>query len=389
MENFPSFKDLVSGTIFKVSELNSKIKAIIDKNIGTEFVWIVGEISNFRGNYASGHWYFSLKDGKSQISCVCFKWANQYIKFNPEDGMEVICCGQISVYEKQGIYQINIRYIEPKGIGAQALALEQLKEKLKAEGLFDINRKRSLPFLTRKIGVATSPTGAAIKDILKVIDRRFSNTEIIISATRVQGENAPREIVLALERLYKISDLDLIIIARGGGSAEDLWVFNEESVARKIVVSPVPVISAIGHETDITITDLVADVRAATPSMAGELAVKEKTELINELSRLNNRLGNSVNTKIEFIINNLAQFDSKFKLILKSILDSAGYELSIISEKLDSLSPLKVLDRGYSIVYEMKSDKVIKSADKLKSGDKLLLQFRIGKAKCTVDETNN
>ena len=389
MENFPSFKNLVSGTIFKVSELNSKIKAIIDKNIGTEFVWIVGEISNFRGNYASGHWYFSLKDEKSQISCVCFKWANQYIKFNPEDGMEVICCGQISVYEKQGIYQINIRYIEPKGIGAQALALEQLKEKLKAEGLFDINRKRGLPFLTRKIGVATSPTGAAIKDILKVIDRRFSNTEIIISATRVQGENAPREIVLALERLYKISNLDLIIIARGGGSAEDLWVFNEESVARKIVASPVPVISAIGHETDITITDLVADVRAATPSMAGELAVKEKTELINELSRLNNRLGNSVNIKTEFIINNLAQFDSKLKLILKSILDSASYELSIISEKLDSLSPLKVLDRGYSIAYEMKSDKVIKSADKLKSGDKLLLQFRVGKAKCTVDETNN
>jgi len=185
----------------------------------------LGEISNFKGNYASGHWYFSLKDKDTQISAVSFKWANQYIKFIPENGMEVICCGQISVYEKQGSYQINVRYIEPKGVGAQALALEQLKERLLAEGLFSEERKRPLPYLPRKIGIVTSPTGAAVKDILKILDRRFPNLEILISPTRVQGDEAPKEIVSALSKLYKIDEIELIILARGGGSKEDLWAF--------------------------------------------------------------------------------------------------------------------------------------------------------------------
>jgi len=200
--------------------------------------------------------------------------------------MEVICCGQVGVYEKQGIYQINVRYIEPKGVGAQALALEQLKERLLAEGLFAEERKRPLPFLPQKIGVVTSPSGAAIRDILKVIGRRFPNLHILISPTRVQGKEAPQDIVRALKRLYGIEGIDLIIVARGGGSKEDLWAFNEEAVAREISMSPVPVISAVGHEIDITISDLVSDMRASTPSMAAEIAVREMSELIDELKDL-------------------------------------------------------------------------------------------------------
>ncbi len=218
MENFPSFRDLISGNIYKVSQLNSKIKSIIENELGKDYIWLEGEVSNFRGNYSSGHWYFTIKDENSQVSAVCFKWANQHIKFVPEDGKEVVCCGQVNVYEKQGTYQLNIRYIEPKGKGAQAAALEQLKEKLQAEGLFAIEKKRPLPFLAGKIGIATSPTGAAIKDIIKVIGRRFENTEIIISPTRVQGDEAPGEIVQALDLLYRIDDLDLIILALGVGS---------------------------------------------------------------------------------------------------------------------------------------------------------------------------
>ena len=218
MEDQPSFKELLSEKIYTVSEITARIKNTIEEEIGFEYVWIAGEVSNFRGNYASGHWYFSLKDNETQISAVCFKWANQYIKFLPENGMEVIVCGQISVYEKQGSYQINVRYVEPKGVGAQALALEQLKEKLLKEGLFDEKRKRPLPFLPQRIGIVTSPTGAAVKDILKVLDRRFPNLDILISPARVQGDEAPSEIVKALKRLYKQKDIELIIVARGGGS---------------------------------------------------------------------------------------------------------------------------------------------------------------------------
>lgn len=387
MQNYPSFKDLISGTIYQVSEINSKIRSIIDKEIGFEFIWVVGEVSNFRGNYASGHWYFSLKDKKSQISAVCFKLANQYIKFIPENGTEVICCGQIGIYEKQGTYQLNIRYIEPKGVGAQALALEQLKEKLQAEGLFDPEKKLSLPYLSQRIGVVTSPTGAAIKDIIKVIGRRFSNTEIIVSPTRVQGESAPQEIVKALDVLYKIDALDLIILARGGGSTEDLWVFNEETVARKISTSPVPIISGVGHEIDITISDLVADIRAATPSIAAELAVKEKKELIKELNNLKQRFNLSLNNRVEILENQLQQFATKVEWIINSKVEKVSNELATLAGKLDSLSPLKILDRGYSIAYEYNTKEVIKSSEKLEKGDEILIKFKIGKAKCTVDKT--
>ena len=389
MEDHPSFKELLNSRIYTVSEINSRIKEAIEENIGFEYVWIVGEISNFRGNYASGHWYFSLKDDQTQISAVCFKWANQYIKFIPENGMEVILCGQISVYEKQGSYQVNVRYVEPKGVGAQALALEQLKEKLQKEGLFDEERKRPLPYLPQKIGIVTSPTGAAVKDILKVLDRRFPNLDILISPARVQGDEAPGEIVGALGRLYRVTDIDLIIIARGGGSKEDLWAFNNEGVARQIAKSPVPVISAVGHEIDITIADLVADVRAATPSMAAEIAVREKQELVEELIYYKERIAHALNNHIELYAREIDQLQYEFVHSIQSQLDLASSELSTLSGKLDALSPLKVLSCGYSITQKLPDKEIIKDSKKLEKGDDVLISFNRGEAKCTVKETKN
>ncbi len=389
MNDYPSFLSLIRGEIYSVFELTTRIKEIIEGEIGYDYVWVSGEISNFRDAYASGHWYFSLKDDYSQISAVCFKGSNQYIKFKPENGMEVICCGQIGVYEKQGIYQINVRYIEPKGIGAQALALEQLKEKLLAEGLFDQARKRPIPSVPQKIGVVTSPSGAAIRDILKVLDRRFPNLEILISPTRVQGEEAPAEIVKGLRRLYKIDGLDLIILARGGGSKEDLWAFNEEAVAREIVKSPVPVISAVGHEIDITISDLVADLRVATPSMAAEVAVMEKDKLIQELIGLNERIAIALRKLLELRRKEISQIQLDMTRAIRIKLDSAGLGLQVLSGKLDALSPLKVLERGYSITQMFPSMRVIRESKELQSGDKVLIRFHSGKARCSVDETED
>ena len=388
MENLPSFRDLISGNIYKVSQLNSKINSILESEFGKDYIWLEGEVSNFRGNYSSGHWYFTIKDENSQISAVCFKWANQHIKFVPEDGKEVVCCGQVNVYEKQGTYQLNLRYIEPKGKGAQAVALEQLKEKLQAEGLFAKDKKRPLPFLAGKIGIATSPTGAAIKDIIKVIGRRFENTEIIISPTRVQGDEAPGEIVKALDRLYRIDDLDLLILARGGGSVEDLWVFNEEILARKISESPVPLISAVGHEIDITIADLVADVRASTPSMAAEIAVCEKEELILQLDNLGQRINNSLRNRFSLLQTDLDRLQDRLVWSLQTTLEKGSSELSILAGKLDTLSPLKVLGRGYSIVYDKTGKKVVKNADKLSKGNIVQVRFEKGRAICTVDKTD-
>lgn len=389
MTDHPSFKDLLSERIYTVSEINSRIKQTIEEDIGFEYVWIVGEISNFRGNYASGHWYFSLKDNETQISAVCFKWANQYIKFLPENGMEVILCGQISVYEKQGSYQVNVRTVEPKGVGAQALALEQLKEKLLKEGLFDEERKRPLPYLPQKIGIVTSPSGAAVKDILKVLDRRFPNLDILISPARVQGDEAPADIVNALSKLYEVKEIELIIIARGGGSKEDLWAFNDEGVAREIIKSPVPVISAVGHEIDITIADLVADVRAATPSMAAEIAVREKSELKEDLNYFKEQIALVLTNRIELYAREVDQLQSEFVYIFQSKLDSASSELANLAGNLDALSPLKVLERGYSITQKLPKKVIVKDSSKLKKGDEVLVSFSKGQATCTVKETKN
>jgi exodeoxyribonuclease VII large subunit len=386
MDEYPSFINLISGEILSVSELTGKIKDVIEEGIGYEYVWVIGEISNFRGNYTSGHWYFSLKDEGSQLSAVCFRGMNQFIKFRPENGMEVICCGQIGVYEKQGVYQLNVRYIEPKGVGAQALALEQLKERLFSEGLFSQERKRPLPYLPQKIGIVTSPSGAAIIDILKVFGRRFPSLHIIISPTRVQGKEAPIDIVKALRRLYQISELDLIIVARGGGSKEDLWAFNEEAVAREISISPVPVISAVGHEIDTTISDLVADFRASTPSMAAEIAVREKDKLIQELYDLRERTNAGLRKLVELYKKDMSKIQSDLCRLIQIELDASASELRALSSKLDALSPLKVLERGYCITYRLSLTSVIKESNELKTGDKVAIRFFRGKAYCLVED---
>jgi exodeoxyribonuclease VII large subunit len=389
MEDIPSFRELFGTQIYTVSELNARIKETIEEEIGFEYVWVTGEISNFKGNYTSGHWYFSLKDASSQISAVCFKWANQSIKFTPENGMEVICSGIVGVYEKQGVYQLNVRDMEPKGVGAQALALEQLKEKLLAEGLFSPERKRPLPLLPRRIGIVTSPTGAAIKDILKVLDSRFPNLEIIVSPARVQGIEAPGDIITSLNRLYVLPGIDLIILARGGGSKDDLGAFNDEALARVIAKSPVPLVSAVGHEIDFTIADLVADVRAATPSNAAEIVVREKAELLQGIAELKAKIAFALLNRVEFHAREIDQMQSDMARLFQIKMDNAAAETGALAGKLDALSPLKVLDRGYSITYKLPSMKNVRDSKELKRGDEVLIAFAKGKARCSVTESED
>ena len=262
--------------IFTVSELNANIKSLIEENF--PFVWIFGEISNFRIP-ASGHFYFTLKDDASQISSVMFRGQQRNLKFEPEDGLNVTGMGRISVYEPRGTYQIILEYLEPSGAGALQIAFEKLKKRLAAEGCFDEAHKKPLPFLPNKISIITSPSGAVIHDILQIINRRFANLAIQIIPVKVQGEGAVEQIVAALEWLNLAKDADVAILARGGGSLEDLQAFNSEQVVRAIFASEIPIISAVGHETDYTISDFAADLRAPTPSAAAELVVPEKSEL--------------------------------------------------------------------------------------------------------------
>ncbi len=274
--------------IYSVSEINENIKAILETKFS--IVWISGEVSNFRKPGASNHYYFTLKDAHSQISTVMFRSQIRNLKFDLEDGLSIIGLGRISVYEPRGTYQIILEYLEPKGIGALQIAFEQLKTKLAAEGLFDSSRKKELPFLPKKICLITSPTGAVLHDILNVARRRFASIPIEIIPVKVQGENSIQEIEKALQLINDRRTSDVIILARGGGSIEDMMAFNSESVAMAIFASKIPVISAIGHETDFTISDFVADLRAPTPSAAAELVIPSRDELIRRCSEINLRL---------------------------------------------------------------------------------------------------
>ncbi len=270
-----------------------------------DFVWLEGEISNFR-TPSSGHYYMVLKDQKSQIKTVMFRPQARYLKFVPEDGMKVICMGRIGVYQPRGEYQIILDYLEPLGIGALALAFEKLKRKLAAQGLFDPQIKKNLPFLPQRVGVITSPTGAAIRDFLKVIRRRFANIEITILPVKVQGSEAAGEMVEALEFINENLKMDVIVLTRGGGSLEDLWAFNEEKLARAIRASQIPVVSAVGHEIDVTISDMAADLRAPTPSAAAEVLVQEKDALDEHIGEIRDRLVSSLNNLLSFLNQRLA-----------------------------------------------------------------------------------
>lgn len=394
-------------TVITVSQVNTYIKALLDESAPLKNICIVGEISNFLHYFRSGHMYFTLKDDKSQLKAVMFSSYAQRLKFNPEDGMRVICRGRISVYEKDGTYQLYVEDMQPDGLGGLNLAFEQLKEKLSKEGLFDSQYKKSLPQYPNKIGVATSDMGAAIEDIKNITARRYPLCELVIVPTIVQGEQAPSDIVKSLRILDSIDDIDLIIVGRGGGSIEDLCAFNTEEVARAVFNCKKPVISAVGHETDYTICDFVADLRAPTPSAAAELAVPNCENIFAylEKARASMRLSISHITenesqRLDYLLNDSLlsnpnqYFNTRFDeldLLNKKIcenfvhcVDKNKLLLSSLAGKLDALSPLAVISRGYNIA--TKDNKVVKNVSSLEVDDRLRLKFSDGEAVCTVNE---
>ena len=395
LEGFP---EEINEKFFTVSEISRGIRTSLEHKFSN--IGVLGEISNVR-KPSSGHIYLTLKDKNSQLQAVVFRNSASRIKFELKDGMEVISFGSITVYEPRGQYQLIINKIEPKGIGALQLAFQQLKEKLEKEGLFDSAHKKPLPFIPQKIGIVTSPTGAAIKDILNIIDRRFANVEILIYPVKVQGDGAAQEIAEAITELNSYSDIDVIIAGRGGGSMEDLWAFNEEVVARSIYSSRIPIISAVGHEIDITIADLVADKRALTPSEAGELVVPRKDLLIEKIEKFKARLlqsltgklrlskeklvriGNSYAMKQPFDRLNrwqqrLDEFAQRLNLNITHALNTEREKLSGIAGKLESLSPLNVLKRGYAITTRLENSKPLRNIIDLSKGDKIKINLSKG-----------
>jgi len=318
MEDADAALGLAGRKIFTVSALNEAIKDVLEDTFA--FVWVEGEISNFRSP-SSGHYYMILKDEKAQIRMVMFRPRTRYLKFRPEDGMMVIAHGRLGVYEPRGEYQIILDYVEPLGIGALALAFEQLKQRLSAQGIFDEAIKKPLPFLPQKVAVVTSPTGAAIRDFLKIIQRRFANIEVTIVPVKVQGDEAPAEIVQAIETINRELSVDVIILTRGGGSLEDLWAFNSEDLALAIRASRIPVVSAVGHEVDVTISDLAADLRAPTPSAAAELIAVEKESLKERLSIIGSRLSTGASNALKSFSERLALLSRGLRDPSKAIAD--------------------------------------------------------------------
>jgi len=437
-----------SSAVLTVRELVRSIRSRLEENFSS--IWVTGEVSNLR-TPLSGHTYFTLKDTDAQIQSVFFKHKKRYIRFEPEDGMQVLCKGSVTVYETRGTVQLNVDYMEPVGLGALHLAFEQTKKKLEKEGLFDPGRKKRIPLIPGRIGVVTSPTGAAIRDILNIINRRFANVEILIVPVRVQGEAAIPEIVDALERLNRRADIDVILLTRGGGSLEDLWPFNEETVARAVFASEIPVISAVGHETDFTISDFVADLRVPTPSAAAELVVRNKSELEEKLIHFHRFLGRQIRSRLDrsgsildLLTERLVSPEQKVGLsrqrlddlndtLSSSIRNRIGASrerlrtnqatlrllspfekirrlrddlqhlrkrgmrgatsfierhkrvLASFSSRLEALSPLNVLARGYSVVTRLPGKEIVLNAREISVTDRLHIRFHRGEAECTVD----
>ena len=395
----------MKSTVLSVTQLNTYIKSIIDGDGLLRSLYVVGEISNFTNHYRTGHFYLTLKDENCAVKAVMFASANRRLKFMPENGMKVIVRGRVSVFERDGQYQLYIDDMQPDGLGALNLAFEQLKNRLAQEGLFDERFKKPIPYRCMRIGVVTSATGAVIQDIRNVISRRYPLAEIILAPVQVQGASAAPQIADAIERFNSGDYADVLIVGRGGGSLEDLWAFNEEIVARAVFKSRIPIISAVGHETDFTICDFVADLRAPTPSAAAELAVpdirediafvqtvvyeceatllqrvndeKERLEIIKE--RLRYR---SPSMLIDQKIQTVDTLMTSALLSVQRKLDSETARLSSTAARLDALSPLKVMARGYSIV--TKDEKVVASSKALKKGDRITVGFSDGERKCEV-----
>lgn len=393
--------------VITVTQVNTYLKSIIDSDNNLNNVYISGEITNFKNYYKSGHLYFSLKDDKSQLKCVMFSWNAQRIKFDLCDGMSVICRGKISVYDRDGLYQLYIDEIQPDGIGAMSLAFEQLKEKLYKKGYFDTEIKKEIPQRPQKIGVVTSAAGAAFHDIINVTSRRFPLAEIIFFPASVQGVNSVGEIVNALSLLDKREDIDVIILGRGGGSIEDLSAFNSEEVAEAVYKCRVPVVSAVGHETDWTICDFVADLRAPTPSAAAEIVVPDKKSELDLIKSFKYSLESNINSKINNEIQRIDAISQKdilndFKSVFLPISEKLNkleenlkksYNLyiknrekdfSAVCRQLDILSPLSVLARGYTIASN--ENGCLKSVKNFGKNDNITVTFADGTAQCTVTE---
>jgi len=437
-------------TIYTVSALTAEIKSLLEENF--DFVWVEGEISNFAAP-SSGHFYMSIKDESAQIRAVMFKMQAYYLKFIPENGMKVLARGRIGVYEPRGEYQIILDYLEPLGVGALAAAFEQVKKKLSQEGIFDPDKKRPIPFLSTKIAVVTSPTGAAIRDFLRISYRRMPNLDVTIVPVRVQGDEAADDIVAALDLVNRELPVDVIVLTRGGGSLEDLWPFNQEAVAYAIRQSRIPVVSAVGHEVDLTISDLAADLRAPTPSGAAELVVREKEVLERDLRNLSSGIETALYGIITRVKDRIRHLSSRIRdprrdlagtwlrlddlynrfltrakinitdslkdlkavneaLILNSplhaitmlsqesvfhkrslvhafagSLDKRERDIRSMREKLDSLSPLSVLERGYSITRKIPQMNVIKDSVQVTRGDAVRVLLAKGTIDCLVEKT--
>ena len=354
----------VERKVFSVSDLTRNVRFVLEENFSG--VWVEGEVSNFK-LHTSGHMYFSLKDEEAQIQAVMFRRENQRLDFELKEGLKVVAFGRISVYPIRGQYQFYAEKIEPKGLGALQLKFQQLKDKLNREGLFDEARKKPLPFLPKRIGIVTSVDGAALHDILTVLDRRFADVDILICPVPVQGPPAAPAIAEAVEDLNRLRLVDVMIVGRGGGSLEDLWAFNEEIVARAISASAIPVISAVGHEIDFTIADFVADLRAATPSAAAELVMPVKEELLFRVSELQIRL----NQNLLLLLKNLrGEWDNLILFKKEKIMACLG--------KLEALGPLATLKRGFSVTFKIPEGKPVRSFRSVKVGDQIQTKLSEG-----------
>jgi exodeoxyribonuclease VII large subunit len=438
--------------VFTVSELTAAVRELLESEFPE--IWVEGEISNGR-LWNTGHLYFTLKDGGAQVKAVMFRSALRYLRFKPEDGLHVVARGRVSVYDPKGEYQLVCEYMEPHGLGALQLAFDQLKKRLQAEGLFDAARKRPLPALPGRIGIVTSLDGAAVRDIVKVLRRRYPNAHLVIRPTRVQGEGAAADIARGLAAIARVPGVDVIIVGRGGGSIEDLWAFNEEAVARAIARSPVPVVSAVGHEVDVTIADFVADVRAPTPSAAAEIVVQAKDEFSARIERLHDRLRAAMRGRLHRLRSRVHQLSGVAALAgwpvrlanrgrqvielthdlqragramlarharrheqLHGLLEAldvgrrldqthrrlaaaqggltaamvrirhrAEVRFSSAAARLDNLSPLTVLGRGYAVCWDATRTRIVRDGSTVQPGEHVRVTLAKGELGCTVDET--
>lgn len=392
--------------VLTVSQLNFYVHSLLESDEHLSGVFLRGEISNFKNHYRSGHFYLSLKDENAVIHAVMFKGNAQRLRFLPQDGMKVIVSGRVSLFERDGQYQFYMDDMQPDGVGALHVAYEQLKEKLQKEGLFDASRKRPLPPYPERVGVVTSETGAALQDILHILGRRWPLAEVILAPVLVQGADAPVQICRAIRRMNEAHAADVLIVGRGGGSIEDLWAFNDESVARCIAASTIPVVSAVGHETDFTIADFAADARAPTPSAAAELVSPEQTVVDAYRLSLQVQMRTQLSQKVFALRGRQQQatqglqsparlldmhrmkvdiLDAQLAAAAKRKVEQGRTDIAALVAKLDALSPLKVLARGYAVAETTAGD-TIPRMQALSKGESFVLRFTDGRAYCQVDD---